>query len=196
MRDDDVQEQIDILIKTLNEAIDNGPWEDSNFLRVVGKNLREIRDNFIRQVGLSPEEKLKSAVNALQRNLHNDQQLVFVSLYSSEGQNLQSWERIIANLQRQIISRPIYADEADIVNLIKSKEKKINEAYLAIFINQSDLLLLPSDKTPLDKLGRPLITLKDKAINLDNIVRFVHFSGVYTYLKGRLIKNPATESDR
>ncbi|MDX1837503.1 Dot/Icm secretion system protein IcmQ [Legionella taurinensis] len=196
MRDDDVQEQIDILIKTLNEAIDNGPWEDSNFLRVVGKNLREIRDNFIRQVGLSPEEKLKSAVNALQRNLHNDQQLVFVSLYSSEGQNLQSWERIIANLQRQIISRPIYADEADIVNLIKSKEKKINEAYLAIFINQSDLLLLPPDKTPLDKLGRPLITLKDKAINLDNIVRFVHFSGVYTYLKGRLIKNPATESDR
>ncbi|QRN03144.1 Dot/Icm secretion system protein IcmQ [Legionella sp. MW5194] len=196
MRDDDVQKQIDILIKTLNEAIDNGPWEDSNFLRVVGKNLREIRDNFIRQVGLNPEEKLKSAVNALQRNLHNDQQLVFVSLYSSEGQNLQSWERIIANLQRQIISRPIYADEADIVNLIKSKEKKINEAYLAIFINQSDLLLLPPDKTPLDKLGRPLITLKDKAINLDNIVRFVHFSGVYTYLKGRLVKNPATESDR
>ncbi|KTD47079.1 IcmQ protein [Legionella rubrilucens] len=196
MRDDDVQEQIDILIKTLNEAIDNGPWEDSNFLRVVGKNLREIRDNFIRQVGLNPEEKLKSAVNALQRNLHNDQQLVFVSLYSSEGQNLQSWERIIANLQRQIISRPIYADEADIVNLMKSKEKKINEAYVAIFINQSDLLILPPDKTPLDKLGRPLITLKDKAINLDNIVRFVHFSGVYTYLKGRLIKNPATESDR
>lgn len=193
MRDDDVQEQIDILIKTLNEAIDNGPWEDSNFLRVVGKNLREIRDNFIRQVGLNPEEKLKSAVNALQRNLHNDQQLVFVSLYSSEGQNLQSWERIIANLQRQIISRPIYADEADIVNLMKSKEKKINEAYVAIFINQSDLLILPPDKTPLDKLGRPLITLKDKAINLDNIVRFVHFSGVYTYLKGRLIKNPATE---
>lgn len=196
MRDDDVQEQIDILIKTLNEAIENGPWEDSNFLRVVGKNLREIRDNFIRQVGLNPEEKARSALNALQRNLHNDQQLVFVSLYSSEGQNLQSWERIIANLQRQIISRPIYAEEADIENLIKSKEKKINEAYVAIFINQGDLLILPPDKTPQDKLGRPLITLKDKAINLDNITRFVHLSGVYTYLKGRLVKNPATESDR
>lgn len=194
MKDQLTQQQTDAILKALDEAINNGPWEESNFLRVIGKNLREIRDNFASQVGGDEQEK-----NAIDANLANKaalrsgQQEVFIALYSSEGSNLQSWERIMTNLPRHVVSRPIYAQEDDVRFLIKSKENKMNEAYVAIFINQGDILALSADKIPLDRFGKPLITLKDRAINLDNISRFVHLSGVYSYSKGRLIKNVVTE---
>ena len=88
-----------------------------------------------------------------------------------------------------MISRPIYADEEDVKAVLKTKENKQNEAYVAIYINQSDILPLPPDKASVDKLGKVLLSLKDKTLNLDNISRFVHLSGVYRYANGRLIKN-------
>lgn len=197
MKDELTEQQTHAILKALNDAIENGPWEESNFLRVIGKNLREIREGFLSQSGNSSQEKSKTESNLATRvALRSGQQEIFVALYSSEGNVLQSWERIVANLPRQIISRPIYADEEDIRFLIKSKENKINEAYVGIYINQSDILELAEDKIPTDKFGKSLITLKDRAINLININRFVHQTGVYTYSKGRLIKNPVSESER
>ena len=78
--------------------------------------------------------------------------------------------------------------EADVKALLKTKENKQNESYVAIYINQSDILPLSSDKAPVDKLGKILLSLKDKTLNLDNISRFVHSTGVYKYERGRLIK--------
>lgn len=125
---------------------------------------------------------------ANQLALRSGQQEVYVSLYSSDGTNLQSWERIIANLPRQMISRPIYSDEEQVRALIKSKENKVNEGYVAIYINKTDIIPLSQDKTLYDRLGSPLLTLKDRSLNTENITRFIHTSGQYTYYKGRLTK--------
>jgi intracellular multiplication protein IcmQ len=92
-----------------------------------------------------------------------------------------------------MISRPIYADEEDIKALLRTKENKANEGYVSMYISQSDILPLQSDKIPVDKLGKPLLTLKDKSLSLDNINRFVHKSGIYQYSQGRLVKSPVME---
>ena len=88
-----------------------------------------------------------------------------------------------------MISRPIYADEEDLKDVLKIKENKINEAYVSIYINQTDILSLPSDKSSCDKLGKILLSLKDNTLNLENINRFVHQSGVYQYKHGHLLKS-------
>ena len=106
---------------------------------------------------------------------------------------MQSWERILMNLPKQMISRPIYDDEADIVALIKTKENKNNEAYVSMYISQGDILTISADRTPVDKLGKSLLTLKDKSLSLDNINFFVHQTGTYQYKQGRLIKNSFVE---
>ncbi len=194
MKDDITEEQVNAILKALDKALENGPWEDSNFLRVIGKNLKQIRDNFASEIMTVKAEKesVRSSLTSqtLQRK---DQQEVYVSLYTTGGEVLQAWERVIANLSRQIISRPVYANEEDVQQLIKSKENKLNEAYVAIFINQSDLLNPSVDKIPKDRFGTSLLMLKDKAVNVANISRFVHLSGDYTLVKGRLIKKLATE---
>lgn len=197
MKDELTEQQTKAILKALDDAIQTGPWDESSFLRVIGKNLREIRENFANQLtGSQASEKTIAEYNLANRRVfREDQQEIFIALYSSEGNTLQAWERILANLPRQIISRPIYANEEAVKYLIKSKENKINEAYVAIYINQSDILTVPQDKIPLDKFGKPLLSLKDRSVNLENIVRFVHMSGVYNYMRGRLIKKAETDSD-
>lgn len=190
MNDKLTKQQTDAILQALDKAITTGPWEESNFLRVIGKNLQEIRNNFANL--LSGNQDVNQSDTTVQDNRaaqRASQQEVFIALYASDGNNLQSWERILANLPRQLISRPVYTEELNVQNLIKSKENKVNEAYVAVYISQSDILTLPSDKIPCDKFGKPLLTLKDRSLNLDNISRFIHLSGTYNYQKGRLIKN-------
>ncbi|CAM2761683.1 Dot/Icm secretion system protein IcmQ [Legionella anisa] len=183
------KEHNDAILKALDYAIQNGPWDKSNFLRSIGNRLIGIRDGFAKKINERSQAQIQSDAHLANRlALRGGQQEVFVSLYSSDGSNLQSWERIIINLPRQMISRPIYADEEQVQALIKSKENKQNEAYVAIYINKTDIINLSADKTLSDKLGSPLLTLKDRALNVENITRFVHLSGVYKYSRGRLIK--------
>lgn len=186
-------QQNEAVLKALDEAIKNGPWDQSNFLRAIGKNLNEIRENFVNQMGSRTQAQIKADTHYANRMaLRSGQQEIFVSLFSADGTNIQSWEKIVANLPRQMISRPIYADEEHLKSLIKMKENKQNEAYVAIFINQTDLISLPPDKVLVDKLGNPLLTLKDKTLKVENISRFVHISGTYQFERSRLIKDSSS----
>ncbi|MFC3908489.1 Dot/Icm secretion system protein IcmQ [Legionella dresdenensis] len=187
MKDELTPQQAQAVLDAFDEALAAGPWEQSNFLRIIGKNLREIRDNFASQ--LEAHDNIEQAKQAKRFANLEAQQEVFISVYSSEGNNIPAWERIIANLQRFLITRPIYANEEHIKSLIRSKDNKLNEAYLAVYVNKDDILVVPQEKIAVDKFGKPLMTLKDKSLNLENITRFVHYSGTYKYEKGRLIKN-------
>lgn len=177
------------ILKALNKAIEEGPWDKSNFLRIIGKKLGAIRDSFITRLSSStPEKQRAESRHANKMALRTTQQEIFISLYSFEGTNLQNWERVVSNLPRQSISRPIYANEEQLNEVLKLKENKNNEAYVAIYIEKDDVLSLSTEKILKDKLGTPLLSLKDKSLNLENISRFVHVTGTYQYSKGRLIK--------
>lgn len=189
MKDILSEEQNEAVLKALDEAIKNGPWEQSNFLRAIGQNLNKIRENFVSQLDTRTQQQIKADSHLAERMaVRSGKQEIFVSLYSADGSNLQSWEKIVANLPRQMISRPIYADEDHVRNLIKMKENQHNEAYVAVFINLTDIIPLPPDKVLVDKLNNPLLALKDRVLEIENISRFVHFTGVYQFDRGRLIK--------
>ncbi|AHE67908.1 Dot/Icm secretion system protein IcmQ [Legionella oakridgensis] len=189
MKDELSEEQANAILKALDDAIEQGPWEESNFLRVIGKNLREIREHFASQVQTSGQGKEKIASHLANRiALRSGQREIFVALYSSSGSSLSSWERIITNLPGQMISRPIYANEKDVKEIIGTKENKVNEGYVSIYVSQTDILPTSPEKTPTDKLGKPLLTLKDRALKLENLNRFIHMTGTYKYVGGRLVK--------
>jgi intracellular multiplication protein IcmQ len=190
MNDELTKQQIDAILKALDDAIQQGPWGASSFLRVIGKSLLEIREGIAKRVDASAQQqsnRLSSLAN--QMALRSAQRKVYILLYSFEGSNIKTWERIVANLPRQMISRPVYSQEDDAIAVIKTKENKNNEAYIVIYINENDILPMPTDKLPHDKLGKQLLTLKDKSLKLDNIDCFVHQSGVYHYTQGRLVKD-------
>lgn len=189
MNNELTEEQIKDILQAFDESLASGPWDKSNFLRVIGKNLKEIRDKFASQAYSEDPAKLKMQATLANRvAMRAGFQEIYVSLYSTNGGNMAAWEKIIYNLPKQMISRPIYAHEEDVRAAIRHKENRINEAYVAIYVNQSSLLSLAADKLPTDKLGKPLLTLKDRAIDLHNIVRFVHLTGIYEWRDNRLVK--------
>lgn len=181
-------EQINEILKILEEAIDEGPWDQSNFLKAIGNKLRAIRAKFLEHSkNITPEKQRTDYLREKIHRLRADQQEVFITVYSSDGSKLSSWEHILSNLPKQVISRPVYVKEEDAIFLIRSKENRVNEAYVSAFIKSTDILPLPEDKIAKDRFDKPLLTLKDRALTLENIHRFVHLSGNYTYVKGRLV---------
>ncbi|MBN9230710.1 MAG: Dot/Icm secretion system protein IcmQ [Legionella sp. 40-6] len=189
MKEKLTDEQHEAIISALDKALNDGPWNESNFLGAIAKNIENIREQYLEQLGSRTSAQIKAETHLANRMaLRSGQQEVFVSLYSADGGNLQSWERIVANIPRQMISRSIYATEDQVKAIIKTKENKMNEAYIGIYINQSDIIPLPPDKALSDKLGNSLLTLKDKTLDVENISRFVHTTGIYRYEHSRLIK--------
>ncbi len=177
------------ILESLDKAISDGPWDESNFLRVIGKKLREIRDRFANRIRLRSNESDKAVSHLANRiALRSGQREIFIALYSATGSNIQSWTHILANLPRQVTSRPVYANETDAKEAIGAKQNKLNEAYVSIYINTDDVLVTPEDKTPKDRLGKPLLSLKDRSIKIENINRLVHITGTYKYVGGRLIR--------
>jgi intracellular multiplication protein IcmQ len=187
--DEDTLKKAKQTLQALNEVLIAKSWDESSLITMIHKKLSVMRDDIATKIAKAEEGETGSPEYLAHRaHLSTSHKLVYISLYSVEGVSLDSWERIIANLQRQIVSRPVYANEEDVQNIIKTKEKKINEAYVSFYVNQLDVLELHADKIPLDKLGKPMLVLKDKAIDLENIEYFFHLSGKYRYSRGRLSK--------
>lgn len=194
MKDLLTAEQTAVILKALEDAIAQGPWDESNFLKMIGKGLLEIQEKFLGELQGPGIKTLKETTHqANQMAIRHGRREVFIGLYASEGSNIQAWERIVFNLPNQVTSRPIYANELDVQALIKTKANKENEAYVSIFIQETDILMVTPDKILVDRLGKPLLLLKNKSLNLDHIGRFVHASGTYHFAHGRLVKQVLVE---
>lgn len=189
MKDELSAEQIENIAEALDKALKDGPWDESSLLKIVGKNLNNIKEKFVYKAEDGDASGKIKAHLANRIALRKGQQEVFIRVYSTDGNNISSWEKILANLPKQLISRPIYGNEKDIKAILKSKDNHINEAYVSIYVNKSDILSVEAERTPVDKLGKPLLQLKDKALKLDNVHYFMHTTGVYKYENGRLIKD-------
>ena len=177
-------------LKALDHAIASGSWDETNFVLIIGKKLKEMREKIAEDIKIAEEDSDFSS-DFLSKNLamQNSLKEVYIVLYSLEGSKLQSWEQIIVNLRRQMVSRPVYSTEEEAIAIIKTKEKKINEAYVSVFVNEEDILHMPADKSPVDKLGQNMLVLKDNSISLDYINYFVHLTGKYRYSRGKLLKS-------
>src|SRR3990167_10547271 len=178
------EEQIKSVLDAFHQALLHAPWASSALLRVLGKKLQQLSSEFEDEAGLEKmtvvsETHFEKRMHAAQKSAA--QQEVFIGLYTSDGINLRSWENILSNLPKQVVSRPVYAHEEDIKQAIRAREKIMNEAYVAIYVRQNDILVMPEDRTPKDRLGKALLTLKDKSILREHIIRFVHMTGIYRY---------------
>jgi len=184
------EKQAHAVLTSLRELLDKGPWKHSAFLRVIGKKIQKIHDDFAARAGRAQqiESHHQSIQHDQQQKRLETQQEVFVALYSSQGSDLESWEKILMNLPRQAVSRPVYAEEEAIQRVFKERRNQLNEAYVAMYIDRDTILPTPMDKIPKDRFGTDLLILKNNALKHENIIYFVHASGVYTYQKGRLKK--------
>jgi len=192
LSDETIKKALDLL-KALDDAVTHGPWEESLFLRGIGKNLQNVRNQYVHDLGL--EEFLKESTNStvVDSSLESAGEFaeVYISLYQAEGANMSKWAVIVSSLAQISISRPIYKNEIDIDATIRSKAYKVNDAYVVVKVRNTDIITPPEGKVPVNRYGRELLILRENAVRPENVTRFVHVSGQYYFANGILHKNPA-----
>jgi|GEM_PF-803501 len=182
------------LLKALDDTIQKGPWEKTVFLSAIGKKLREIRTDFKNRLSFldpgfdefaSDEEETASLESpkaqksqAVKDPLPGYTQ-AFVSLYNADGMNIKKWEKLLLSLDKQVVTRPIYAEEKQIRALMRAKANRKNDAYTAFYVQEGDIIQPKDGHAPLDRLGNPLLILKDGALKIENITHFFHETGIY-----------------
>lgn len=177
------------MLEVLEEALEKAPWEKSILLRATGQKLRELRSRLRTALGDKATPETDGPNTLADRIAERVGQVeVYVYLYNADGQSIPKWEKLISTLKSQSISRPIYANEKDVQEFIRSKPNKLNEGYVSIYVNKDDIVEPVNTAPPKDKLGNPLIMTKDNAVKPENVTRFVHFTGQYILQDQKLVR--------
>lgn len=174
------------VIKAIDQVLQAGDWEDSLFLRNTVKPLKKIRDAALE---LQEQARATSGEKKLTlRDLENDETLVYISIFQSEGHNIRKWELQLSSLRSHLLGRPVYEKEEDVQKVIRQKLIQISEAYVVVAIKQSDFQDFSYQEKRVDRSGNTLLTLKEKAVKPENIFKFIHQGKQYYFVKGKLVE--------
>lgn len=181
------KEQVEEISSALDRVVEELPWGQSVFLSALGKKFEKIRDEFKQDVGGMLSDPQKLAIEKKDRfALKSDQIEVYVGMYNAQGTDLSQWAKVISNLVSQCVSRPMYSTQAAVKEMMRSKTNLINEGYVLLYVNKTDLMSIDPERIPKDKLGNELLLLKERVITQERIKKFYHHTGEYEYKQGIL----------
>lgn len=174
------------VLQKLDELLEGKKWEGSIFLQVIKKKIEKMRSEYAAEIG-AEAETVEVIDQLADTPLPEGIVEVYISLYLIEGSNLKKWEALLSNIGRQSVNRPIYGIEQDVQDLMRSKDYHQNDAYAVVRIRKTDIYQ-PYNKPPVDKTGREILVVRDAAVKAESVVRFIHTTGRYRLIEGKLVK--------
>lgn len=160
-------------------------WDSTLLLRSTKKRIEALRDR-AKALVEEPDDASRAA-ESFSTVPPEGYVTVYVSLYQSESRNINVWSSTIKALAEHSISRPVYAEETHVQELIRNKANPATEAYCAVHVKREDIVPPYQGKVAQDRFGHDLLSLKERAVRLENVVEFVHEGKVYSCKKGQLI---------
>lgn len=188
MSDDKLKEQIFEFEKIYSEMLSDERWQESPFLKVMHAKLMKLKNQLSDYIDLVYSEEKPILNGHIEKHPEtNDLQKIFIYLYTSDGKKIDSWQRLIANLDKQYISRPIYQDEVHAQHAVFHAPIFSNAGYVAVWVEKKFINSFSIDEMQKDKFGHPLVSLKDRAIQLEKIDYFWNNYAAYHQSNGKLI---------
>ena len=179
------------ILAALDELLANRTWDKTLFLRAIEMQLKQIRNDYadaINSYEAMASIDRKQNTFFIQKKGAEKTIDIYIHLYNLEGDSIHKWEKLISNLDKQIISRPVYRFENDVREVLRTKRGDLkNEAYAAVAINETQLIIGTNGQVQRDKLGHELVSVKDRWIDLNNFKYFIHKSGRYNLRGLKLI---------
>jgi hypothetical protein len=179
------------LLKLMREAVDQ-----DNELRKkynIGDKFRFIRDRL--QASLT---RLEENLTALQKEteeseekISEDETLVYVYLYNTQGISLQTWQKLLnpAVFYEFSVNRPVYQEKIYVETFIRNKANKAQHGYLTIIIKKKDILELPAGEMTKDAFGNPIIKVREGSLSSKKMLSFTHNEHEYVLNEnGELVK--------
>lgn len=156
--------------------------------KVIREQLQNILQKYTKKIGQSQRfgKDLKEKPDVLLQ----DEMLVYVYLFNAQGAILKNWENLLLPkaLIDHSVNRPIYVDRQDIEEMLRAKQNKTQHAYLIIAIKKQNVLQTEQNKELKDQYGFPLLRIKQGALDMAKIKKFIHNEHEYKVTdKGALV---------
>lgn len=177
---------LNAVIAAVDHVLEGGDWNSSLFLRNTIKPLMSIKAEALAELDHLHMKANEKSVTI--RAADDDEINVYISLFQSDGHNINKWAMQLRSLDRYVVGRPIYQNEADVEKRIRLRNAAANEAYVVVVVKKTDV---QSDQfaAPLkDQFDHPLLLLKEVALKNGRINAFVHQGIRYHFVDGQLIK--------
>lgn len=168
--------QKEVLLRLVNEAVkqDSSLREQFN----IGDKFRFIRDRLL-ALQKHIEESLASLKDESEETaqiIAEDEVLVYVYLYNSQGDVITTWQKMLNPVvfYEYSINRPIYREKADVDAYIRTKPNKLHHAYITIAVKRKDLMVASGAEDYKDSLGNVLIRVREGAFKSSRMMAFTH----------------------
>ncbi|EKD92060.1 MAG: IcmQ [uncultured bacterium] len=177
------------LLQSIVEAVDHvleaGDWDSSLFLRNVAKPLKIIKAEAENE--LNQHSNNTSAISQFSASIADNEIEVYISLFQSDGYNIDKWAMQLRSLDRYIVGRPVYQNETDVIKRIRLKAGTANEAYVVVAVLKSEIQENALREASQDSHGHALLLLKETAMKKGRIIFFVHQGMRYRFIDGKLM---------
>lgn len=171
------QEKKQKLIQIIRDAIAKDQalrdqYGIGNKFRFITEKLNELK-NYVDLEFVTVEKEEKEALT-----VHEDETIVYVHLYNSQGISLPTWRKMVHGsvFYEYSINRPIYSHKNSIEAIIRGRTNKLQHAYLSVIVKKSDII----NETMKDSLGNPLVKIKEGALKREKLLSFSHGGNDYT----------------
>lgn len=124
---------LNAIITTVNHVINENDWNSSLFLKNIIKPLIAIKTEA--ELELSKLEVKANKITVNQAILADEAE-VYISLFQSDGYNIGKWAMQLRSLDRYIVGRPVYQNEADIEKRIRLRAGAGNEAFVVVIVKK------------------------------------------------------------
>jgi intracellular multiplication protein IcmQ len=185
-KEDDYARVNQKITEILNRIINAGDWDSSLFLR----NTISLFKKRLDVSNVLKEEFESQGVVAEQAFPPVDPEnaiVLYVSLYQSDGNDLQKWEGQLRSILKIAHSRPIYDEESKVTNVLRSNLNRNTDAYVKVLVDKNEII--DSARILKDRFGQELTTISMTAIRPENVIEFVHQGKRYNFLNKKLITN-------
>jgi Dot/Icm secretion system protein IcmQ len=176
------------LLQAIDKAVQEGQWESSLFYKNMLKQLLVLRENLVTKLGdgfnevASNEAKVVAAA-AKQKDGYEK---VYIGLYQSIGESLESWAATVRSLPEHAVGRPVYGVPEHIEEMVRVKNSR-TEAYVVVWVKQTNILPHQLGLQLCDRFGHELLNLRAGSIQLEHIIEFVHDGKKYALINNQLL---------
>jgi intracellular multiplication protein IcmQ len=174
------------LVNILDDLLGNKEWDSTLLLRTAKKRLNGLREEAQQIANELNETNSPKIPEQITTTIKEGHKKIYISLYQTQGTNLKIWQNMLQSLAKYSITRPVYDDEEHIRELIRSKPEPQRHAYAVVTIKKDGII--DTGNISLDKFSHKLLTLKEGAVQLENIIEFVHANDKrYIFLRNLLV---------
>jgi intracellular multiplication protein IcmQ len=175
------------IIATVDHVVAAGDWQSSLFLRNTIKPLLAIKAEAQTELDQLQMKAMQKPIHSVSARTENEVE-VYVSLFQSDGYNINKWAMQLRSLDRYVIGRPVYQNENDVESRIRLRNAGVNEAYVVVVVKKNDIQSDRFAAAIKDQFNHPLLTLKETALKSGRIIAFVHQKIRYHFVDGQLLK--------